>query len=131
MAEVEKRRLFPHKTLRKLRLHHSTAQEHFKHVASCGRHNGGGRRLTLGEIGTGPLSEGDYRHIVETTSEGIWALDLTGRTTYVNEAMARMLGYSVEEMLGRSLFDFVPEADHALAEMNFAEVVAGLRGQLE
>ena len=50
-----------------------------------------------------------YRRIVETTSEGVWAVDAENRTTLVNPSMGAMLGYSPEEMVGRSLFDFMDE----------------------
>jgi PAS domain S-box-containing protein len=52
-------------------------------------------------------SEERYRQIVETTSEGVWMIDADDRTTFVNARMAEMLGYTVDEMLGRRLEDFV------------------------
>lgn len=52
-------------------------------------------------------SEQKYRHLVETVQEGIWALDRNARTTFVNRAMARMLGYTAGEMTGKSVFDFL------------------------
>ncbi len=55
-------------------------------------------------------SEEQYRRIVETSQEGIWAIDTEERTTYVNRRMADILGYSGEEMVGRPLLDFV---DHS------------------
>ncbi|MFD2112308.1 sensor domain-containing diguanylate cyclase [Thiorhodococcus fuscus] len=54
-------------------------------------------------------SEQRYRHIVESSHEGIWMVDADGHTTFVNSRMAAMLGYDVGEMLGRCLYDFVPE----------------------
>jgi PAS domain S-box-containing protein len=57
-------------------------------------------------------SEERYRNIVETTSEGVWMIDADHRTTYVNRRMAEMLGYSVEEMLGRPVADFTPAEHH-------------------
>jgi len=45
-------------------------------------------------------SEARFRLIVETANEGIWTVDAEQRATFVNAAMARMLGYSVQEMLG-------------------------------
>ena len=54
-------------------------------------------------------SESKYRQIVELAEEGIWVIDSNARTTYVNQAMPRMLGYSELEMFGRSLFDFMDE----------------------
>ena len=60
-------------------------------------------------------SESNYRRLVETANEGIWAVDREIRTIYVNQLMADMLGYSQEEMQGRPVTDFLfPEdqADH-------------------
>ncbi|MEG4283473.1 PAS domain S-box protein [Microcoleus sp. A006_D1] len=54
-------------------------------------------------------SEFKYRQIVELAEEGIWVIDSNALTTYVNHAMARMLGYSELEMFGRPLFDFMDE----------------------
>lgn len=48
-----------------------------------------------------------YRRIVETTNEGVWLVDADYRTTFVNRRMAEMLGFTQDEMLGRSLFDFL------------------------
>ncbi len=53
-------------------------------------------------------SEIRYRTIVETAREGIGSLDKNFRTSFVNNRLAEMLGYSVEEMLGRPLTDFIP-----------------------
>ncbi|MDT4967210.1 MAG: hypothetical protein QOJ64_1947, partial [Acidobacteriota bacterium] len=61
-------------------------------------------------------SEEKYRSIVETANEGIWLIDTEARTTFVNEQMAAMLGYTVAEMLGRPAFDFIFAADVASAE---------------
>ncbi|PZV26572.1 MAG: hypothetical protein DCF12_09135 [Snowella sp.] len=56
-------------------------------------------------------SEVRYRRIVETSSEGIWQLDQDNKTVFVNPRMAEMLGYSVDEMLGKSFLDFSMETD--------------------
>jgi len=60
-------------------------------------------------------SEAHYRRILETASEGIWMFDADSRTTFANDRIAQMLGYTVEEMLGRSLFDFIDEESRAIA----------------
>lgn len=60
-------------------------------------------------------SEERYRQIVETATEGIWMLDAAAHTTFVNPKMATMLGYSVESMLGMSLFEFMDEEGRAIA----------------
>ncbi len=59
-------------------------------------------------------SESKYRQIVELAEEGIWVIDSKARTTYVNQAMARMLGYKESEMLGRQIFDFMDEQEQQL-----------------
>jgi PAS domain S-box-containing protein len=50
--------------------------------------------------------EEKYRRIVETTNEGVWLLDADFNTTFVNQRMAEILGFTPEEMLGRHLYDF-------------------------
>jgi PAS domain S-box-containing protein len=62
-----------------------------------------------------------YRRIVDTTHEGIWMADLNGSTTFVNPQMSRMLGSTPEQMLGRTVFDFVFEEDQATVRQHFAE----------
>ena len=61
-------------------------------------------------------SEKRYHHILETLQEGIWEIDSQGQTTYVNSAMAQMLGYPVTAMLGCSFFDFMDESNRLQAE---------------
>ncbi|MDN5803991.1 MAG: PAS domain S-box protein, partial [Microlunatus sp.] len=50
-----------------------------------------------------------YRQIVEFGNEGIWVFDLNGTTAYVNERMASMLDYTVEEMASIALLDVLDE----------------------
>ena len=54
-------------------------------------------------------SEDCYRNIVSTAQEGMWLIDAEARTSFVNQRMADMLGYSPEEMMGRTLFSFIDE----------------------
>ncbi len=56
-------------------------------------------------------SETLFRRIVETASEGVWSMDGDCRTTFVNQRMADLLGYSPEEMIGRSVDSFMFEED--------------------
>lgn len=60
-------------------------------------------------------SEQKYRRIVETSIEGIISLYKDGRITFINQQMAAMLGYSIDEMLGKKFESFLPEdqlSDH-------------------
>ncbi|MGD0154295.1 MAG: PAS domain S-box protein, partial [Thermacetogeniaceae bacterium] len=49
------------------------------------------------------------RLIVETANEGIWNLDEENKTTFVNQKMAEMIGYPIDEMMGKPAYLFVDE----------------------
>ncbi len=51
-------------------------------------------------------SEETYRLLIESTNEGYWRIDNHQKTIDVNDSLCRMLGYSKEEMLGKSPLDF-------------------------
>ncbi|MCC7597330.1 PAS domain S-box protein [Janthinobacterium sp. FW305-129] len=61
-----------------------------------------------------------YRLIVQTAAEGIWMTDANGKTTFVNPKMAHMLGYTVQEMLGRPLLDFMDRDSQLLMQRRLA-----------
>ena len=50
-------------------------------------------------------SEERSRLILESSSEGIFGTDVEGRVTFVNPAACRMLGFSAEELIGKSSHD--------------------------
>ncbi|MFP5208752.1 MAG: PAS domain S-box protein [Acidobacteriota bacterium] len=58
-------------------------------------------------------SEQRLRRILETTGEGFWLIDNESVTTAVNDAMCATLGRPREEIIGRSIFDFVNEENAA------------------
>jgi PAS domain S-box-containing protein len=68
------------------------------------------RNLAMSMTGELRASEERYRRIVETADEGILLTNARARTSFVNPKMACMLGYRVDEMLGRPLEDFLEEA---------------------
>ena len=61
-----------------------------------------------------------YRLIVQTAAEGIWMTDAEGKTTFVNPKMAHMLGYTVQEMLGRPMLDFMDRDSQLLMQRRLA-----------
>jgi len=72
-------------------------------------------------------SESYYRCIVETASEGVWMFDSESITTFANSRMGEMLGYTVEEMLGRSLFEFIDCESRKIAESYVQRRRLGIR----
>jgi PAS domain S-box-containing protein len=64
-------------------------------------------------------SEERFRRMVEIAVEGIWIVNTNGKTTFVNDRMAAILGYSKEEMLGRVFLDFIDPEDVDRARLGF------------
>jgi PAS domain S-box-containing protein len=76
-------------------------------------------------------SERRYRRIVDTAAEGIWQVDAEHRTTFVSQSLAAMLGYSVEEMLGRPVYDFTDDEGRVIAEASRDRRRRGIRERLD
>ncbi|HSM82026.1 MAG TPA: PAS domain S-box protein, partial [Nodosilinea sp.] len=74
-------------------------------------------------------SEARYRNIIETTLEGVWMLDAEGKTTFVNQRMAEMLGYDITAMQHQSFLDFMTPDDQAQAQEYFARRQEGIQEQ--
>jgi len=55
-------------------------------------------------------SETRYRSIVETAQEGVMLSDLSGRIIFANKRMTNLLGYSMEELVGKPGLELVPES---------------------
>lgn len=68
--------------------------------------------IERGEAGK-PLreSEAKFRSIIESASEWVWETDGDGIFTYSNPAIEKLLGYRVEELLGKSMFDYLHPED--------------------
>ena len=52
-------------------------------------------------------SEERYRFMVEQTKSGVFLINQVYKLNYVNQQLADMLGYKVNEMINRSIFDFL------------------------
>jgi PAS domain S-box-containing protein len=76
-------------------------------------------------------SEQKYRRIVESTTDGVWIVDSNRTTVFVNERMARMLGYSVHEIIGVPATEIVASEDFAAATARFELCRHGVDGQYE
>lgn len=87
------------------------------------------RRLEAGRVLA--ESERKYRQMIETTNEGVWIINEYAVTTFVNETMAGMLGYSRGDMVGRPREDFVAEAWKHVAAEQFRKRQEGIWDQYE
>ncbi|MCE5243135.1 MAG: PAS domain S-box protein [Syntrophobacteraceae bacterium] len=56
-------------------------------------------------------SEEQYRRFIETANEGVWAIDTELRIVFVNRIICDLLGYSRQELEGKSVLDFFFEED--------------------
>lgn len=65
-------------------------------------------------------SESFYRSLAANSLDGIILTDATGKITHCGPSVFHVSGYSIEQLLGRNIFDFVNEEDHSLAREAFA-----------
>ena len=64
-------------------------------------------KATESDRSIAPNVDSWFRQVLETAQEGIWAADTTGRTTFVNQHMADILGRTIAELGGASIFDLI------------------------
>lgn len=74
-------------------------------------------------------SEEKYRRLVNLAQEGIWLIDDKANTTFVNPKMAEILGYKLEEMMGKHLFSFMDEKEIEIAKVNLERRKKGIKEQ--
>lgn len=60
-------------------------------------------------------SEAKYRNLVESISEIVYSTNDQGVFTYLNPAAERIMGYTIDEMLGMSFIDYIHPDDHIKA----------------
>jgi len=76
-------------------------------------------------------SEEKYRNIVETANEGILIIDDEVIITYANKKMTDMLGYTLEEGIGRPVWDFVDEEGKSILKHNLEKRLQGINESYE
>jgi PAS domain S-box-containing protein len=70
-------------------------------------------------------NEEQYRLLVDQAVDGFFQLDAQGNFIFVNEAICKMLGYSREELLSRSIFDTYRETEKEIGRERFAMIPSG------
>ena len=87
--------------------------------------------LAEGKVAALERSEERFRRIVHSAEEGIWEIDASARTSFVNPKMAQMLGYGIEDMLDQPLVAFMDDEGRAILERNIARRQHGAGGRHE
>ena len=67
-------------------------------------------------------SEAKFRSLVESTSDWIWELDENGHYTYSSPQVFGMLGYTAEEVIGKTPFDLMTPEDAGRLGEQFASI---------
>lgn len=75
------------------------------------------------------VSEKRFMDIVKIANEGIWEMDEYDKTTFINQRMADILGYAVEEMMELSYSDFIVPEDRADYKQRMKERRKGKPGR--
>lgn len=76
-------------------------------------------------------SEKQFRQIIETAHEGIFVIDAENRITLANQRLADMVGYTIEEIIGKSLFEMLDEEGIAIAKKSLENRRQGINEQLD
>jgi PAS domain S-box-containing protein len=76
-------------------------------------------------------SERLHGQILESAAEGIWRIDAELVTDYANPSIAEMLGYTVKEMLGSHLSDFLDEEGMSTARASMERQSRGVNERME
>lgn len=66
-------------------------------------------------------SEERFRGIAESLADWIWETDTEWRFTYSSESSARVLGYSSDEIIGKTVYEFIDPQDVTLIREVFEE----------
>ena len=69
-------------------------------------------------------SEARFRDISKSMADWIWEVDAEGHYTYTSGKVKSILGYSVEEMLGKTPFYFMPADEARRVAAVFADIAA-------
>ena len=80
-------------------------------------------RLSTGVSRSSTSGERRFRRLVEHAWDAFVLADANGTITFASGSLRRLLGYSAEDALGRSIFDVVFHEDVAAARAAFHEVL--------
>ena len=76
-------------------------------------------------------SEEKHRVLLETMNEGFHILDANARTVYSNNKMCEILGYGIDEIIGRPVFDFLDKTETETFKKQFEKRKRGAPSSYE
>ncbi|MBU1017747.1 PAS domain S-box protein [Patescibacteria group bacterium] len=78
------------------------------------------------------MSEIKFRRLVENMNEAVWMGNKDERTVYANPKFCQIMGYTLEEMIGRESYDFwTEESVKRVREVNSADRQSGVSSSYE
>lgn len=69
-------------------------------------------------------SEKRFRDIAEISADWIWEVDSEGCFTFASENVLNLLGFTAEEIIGKTPFDLMPPEEAARVEAEFGAIIA-------
>jgi PAS domain S-box-containing protein len=70
-------------------------------------------------------SEEKYRDLVESSHNLIWQISNSGTITFANKAVEQILGYPVDEVIGRKFYNFKTPEDLERTKEKFSQIMDG------
>lgn len=71
-------------------------------------------------------SERQYSKLIETMKEGLLAVDADAKITFCNNAVCSMLGYSLDELIGRDMASILDSVNASIFRKEFAKCSRGI-----
>ena len=76
-------------------------------------------------------SENHFRSLAETIPDALVVYDDLGRVTFINKAFEELYGWSVEELVGKPITNFVPPSAEAITKQSWERTLRGEKAVFE
>lgn len=67
-------------------------------------------------------SERRFRDVADVSADWIWEVDMEGRYTFASESVRTLLGYTPDDVIGKTAFDLMPPDEAARVGPIFGEI---------
>lgn len=75
--------------------------------------------------------EGHFRSLLETIPDALVVYDEEGRVTFANKAFEQLYGWSINELIGKPLINFVPPSEEEITKQSWERTLRGEKVTLE